>query len=70
MIDSSTFDQKVILVSGVASGIGAATALAFLRTGANVVGSDVNPAALDEFARTAGGVAAVVSTRLRSTSPT
>ncbi len=57
MIDSSTFDQKVILVSGVASGIGAATALAFLRNGADVIGGDVNPTALDEFARTAGEVA-------------
>lgn len=46
----STFNHKIILISGVASGIGAATAEAFLIAGADVVGGDLNVAALDEFA--------------------
>lgn len=53
MIDSTTFDEKVVVITGVASGIGAATALRFLRTGADVVGGDVNASALDEFDRAA-----------------
>lgn len=56
MIDSETFVDKVVLISGVASGIGAATALAFLQAGAEVVGGDVDAAALDAFARRAADV--------------
>lgn len=55
MIDAHTFDQKVVLISGVASGIGAATAQAFLHCGADVVGGDINPTALAEFAQVAAG---------------
>ena len=57
MIDSSTFDRKVVLISGVASGIGASAALQFLRTGADVVGGDLNAGALEDFTRTAYAVA-------------
>jgi NAD(P)-dependent dehydrogenase (short-subunit alcohol dehydrogenase family) len=36
------FEKKVCLVTGAGSGIGAATALAFAKEGANVVVADVN----------------------------
>lgn len=37
-----TFENKVVIVTGAASGIGKATALAFAREGAKVVVSDIN----------------------------
>jgi len=52
------FEGKVALVTGAATGIGAATALAFGAEGASVVLSDVNQSALDERLReiqSAGG---------------
>ena len=42
------FENKVALVTGAATGIGGATALAFGREGARVVLCDVNETALDE----------------------
>ena len=42
------FQGKVAVVTGAATGIGGATALAFGREGAHVVLTDVNEAALDE----------------------
>ncbi|MBM9468534.1 SDR family NAD(P)-dependent oxidoreductase [Nakamurella leprariae] len=57
MIDPSTFFDKVALVSGVASGIGAATAIRFLGAGAEVVGGDVDAAGLARFAEHADAVA-------------
>ena len=44
------FEGKVALVTGAATGIGAATAVAFGAEGASVVLSDVNQSALDERA--------------------
>jgi len=41
--------NKQVLVTGAASGIGRATALAFARQGANIIASDVNPAALESL---------------------
>jgi len=44
------FENKVCLVTGAGSGIGAATALAFAKEGANVVVADVNQEAAKETA--------------------
>ena len=44
------FENKVCLVTGAASGIGRATALAFAREGANVAVADVNILAAEEVA--------------------
>ncbi len=58
------FAGKVAFVTGAASGIGRATALAFARAGADVVAADVSPAANDATARLveeAGGRALAVS---------
>jgi NAD(P)-dependent dehydrogenase (short-subunit alcohol dehydrogenase family) len=55
-----SFKQKEILVTGAASGIGRATALAFARQGANLWLSDVNEEGLArtaELIREAGGTA-------------
>jgi len=47
------FAGKLALVTGAASGIGRATALAFARAGADLVVCDLNEAALEETAATA-----------------
>lgn len=52
------FEGKVAVVTGAATGIGRATALAFAREGASVVLADVNAEAMNETARaieSAGG---------------
>jgi NAD(P)-dependent dehydrogenase (short-subunit alcohol dehydrogenase family) len=49
--DKSTFTDKVILLTGGASGIGRATALLFACKGARVVVADVNAAGGEETAR-------------------
>lgn len=57
------FEGKVALVTGAATGIGGATAVAFAAEGASVVLSDVNQSALDERTReiqSAGGQAIAV----------
>ena len=57
------FEGKVALVTGAATGIGGATAIAFGAEGASVVLSDVNQPALEERAReiqSAGGQAIAV----------
>ena len=57
------FEGKVALVTGAATGIGAATAVAFGAEGANVVLSDVNQSALAERVgeiQAAGGQALAV----------
>lgn len=52
MRDRFEFGDKVVFISGAASGIGAAAAVAFLQAGADVVGGDVDSDALAAFAQT------------------
>jgi NAD(P)-dependent dehydrogenase (short-subunit alcohol dehydrogenase family) len=57
---STTMQDRVALVTGAASGIGRATALAFVQAGARVVVADVNRVGVDETAHLvtqAGGAA-------------
>jgi 3-oxoacyl-[acyl-carrier protein] reductase len=44
------FVGKTIIITGAASGIGAATALIFAREGANIVLADINKEKADEVA--------------------
>jgi len=50
-----TFENKVVLVTGGASGIGKATVMAFARAGATVVCADVNAAKGEELKKEAAG---------------
>jgi len=59
------FSGKVVVVTGAASGLGRATALAFAREGARVVLADVDAAGLEQTAdavRAGGGEALIVPT--------
>jgi meso-butanediol dehydrogenase / (S,S)-butanediol dehydrogenase / diacetyl reductase len=59
------FSGKVVVVTGAASGLGRATALAFAREGARVVVADVDAAGLEQTAdavRADGGEALIVPT--------
>jgi len=51
MNESKGFNEKVAFVTGAASGIGRAAALAFAREGASVVGADVSEQGNQETAR-------------------
>src|SRR5437762_3005361 len=53
-----SLDGRLCLVTGAASGIGRATALAAARRGARLVACDVNGALLDELATELGGALA------------
>ncbi len=44
MPDTPTFDGRVVLITGAASGIGRACTQAFWERGASVIGTDINPA--------------------------
>ena len=60
---TSRFDGKVVLVTGAAGGIGAATVRALLAEGATAVASDLKPPAADLGIADARYIAADVSDR-------
>jgi len=64
MASDRRLDGKVCLVTGAASGIGRATALAFAREGATVVAADRDFAGAEETVRRATGPGTVVARRL------
>ena len=51
----SSFDDRAVLVTGAASGIGRETALLFARHGARIFACDVNESGLEETARLVSG---------------
>jgi 2-hydroxycyclohexanecarboxyl-CoA dehydrogenase len=64
------FDERVAVVTGAASGIGRATALAFAAEGASILAGDVNREGvlrLEEEIRTAGGTCTAVCVDVTST---
>jgi NAD(P)-dependent dehydrogenase (short-subunit alcohol dehydrogenase family) len=54
------FAGKAVIVTGAASGLGRATALAFAKTGARLALADVNPAGLEDTAAQARALGAEV----------
>lgn len=56
-----SLDGKVALITGAASGIGKATAAAFVESGASVMIADLDQATVDEVASSLGGRAAGVA---------
>jgi len=61
--ESSEFTDRVVFVTGGASGIGAASARAFAAQGARVVVADIDLARADTVAREIGGLALLCSVR-------
>ena len=60
-MSNSRFDQKVVFITGGASGLGAATATKFAAEGAKVVIADVNTAGATAFAATLPDALAVTT---------
>jgi NAD(P)-dependent dehydrogenase (short-subunit alcohol dehydrogenase family) len=52
------FDGKAALLTGVASGIGRATALRLASEGASIFGIDINEEGLEDTAKRIGGAGA------------
>ncbi|WP_103355343.1 SDR family oxidoreductase [Amycolatopsis sp. CA-128772] len=54
-VDAGPFEHKLVVVTGAGGGIGRATALAFAAEGADVVITDIDPAAAAETLKLLGG---------------
>ncbi|GAA3447584.1 SDR family NAD(P)-dependent oxidoreductase [Planomonospora venezuelensis] len=58
---SSTFDHRIVLITGAGSGIGRAMAIAFAKAGARVVACDIDPAGAERTAADIGEAAVAVA---------